>query len=185
MKNVLLSAALALALSGSAFAAPITYSVNRTIGAGTVVGTVQTDGTIGVLSSANILSWSLTLSAPSLNGGSPDTFAGTGSTVVGSALTGDLTDLEFDFSVGGAGFALQGGASFNAWCMAAAGISCAGEATPAESIFFSSAGGPAETEARSGTVVIGAAAVPVPATLALVGLALLAAGGATRRRSAA
>lgn len=185
MKNVLLSAALALALSGSAFAAPITYSVNRTIGAGTVVGTVQTDGTIGVLTSANILSWSVTLSSPSLNGGSPDSFAGTSAIVVGSALIGDLTDLVFDFSVGAAaGFALQSGATLNAWCMAA-GTTCAGEATPAESIFYTTTGGPAETEARSGRVAIGAAAVPVPATLALVGLALLAAGGATRRRSAA
>src|ERR1019366_3589762 len=42
-------------------AATITYDVNRTIGAGSVIGFVETDGTIGVLSASNILDWNLVL----------------------------------------------------------------------------------------------------------------------------
>ena len=40
----------------------ITYNVNLPFGGtGSLVGTITTDGTIGVLSSSNILSWNLTL----------------------------------------------------------------------------------------------------------------------------
>ena len=45
----------------AAQAAPLTYNVNRTIGAGTVIGTITTDGTFGSLTNANINAWSLTL----------------------------------------------------------------------------------------------------------------------------
>ena len=42
--------------------ANITYNVNLTFGsAGSMVGTITTDGTIGVLSTSNIVSWNLTL----------------------------------------------------------------------------------------------------------------------------
>ena len=46
--------------------ASIVYNLNRTIGAGTVTGFIETDGTIGVLSTANITDWILTLTAPNL-----------------------------------------------------------------------------------------------------------------------
>lgn len=185
MKRNLLLASLAIAFSSAVVAAPITYSVSRTIAGGTVVGSVETDGTFGLLSGANILNWSLTLTAPSLAGSSPDVISGTSSIFVGAGLFGSATDLVFDFSAAGAGFALQG-SSGNFWCMASAGASCVGEATPAETIGFAEGGGPAVTEARSGRVTLGtASAVPAPATLALVGAALLAAAGATRRRAAA
>ena len=46
----------------SAGANNITYNVNLTFGsAGSMVGTITTDGTIGVLNTSNIVSWSLTL----------------------------------------------------------------------------------------------------------------------------
>lgn len=183
VRSAFLSICLTLALASAAVAAPITYSVSRTIGAGTVAGTIETDGTIGTLAGGNILNWSITLTSPTLNGGSTDTFSGVGAILVGSGLVGSLTDLVFDFSAFASGFALAGGSFGNGWCMASAGIACDGESTPAESIFYSNGGGPAETEARSGRVSIAtASAVPVPATLALVGAALLGAAGATRRR---
>jgi hypothetical protein len=40
-------------------ASPITYSVNQTVGAGSVSGFIETDGTIGTLTTANILNWNL------------------------------------------------------------------------------------------------------------------------------
>lgn len=42
-------------LAGAAQAAPITYQVNRTIGLGSVTGSIETDGATGVLGGANIL----------------------------------------------------------------------------------------------------------------------------------
>src|SRR4051812_3798064 len=49
-------------MSGSAVqAAPITYDVNQTIGVGSVIGTLETDGTIGALNAGNFLAWDLTL----------------------------------------------------------------------------------------------------------------------------
>ena len=70
-KNILCFAAIALFMMIGA-AQAITYNVNRTIGAGTVTGFVETDGTIGILATGNITDWVLTLSAPNLAGGSPD-----------------------------------------------------------------------------------------------------------------
>lgn len=65
--------------------AQIVYQVDRSVGAGTVKGTIETDGTIGSLTPSNILSWSLEaddgsgLHAPITIGGS----------VSGEGLTGD------------------------------------------------------------------------------------------------
>src|SRR5271157_1463107 len=42
-------------------ASPITYNVSRTIGIGSVTGFIETDGTIGGLTSANIVDWTLLL----------------------------------------------------------------------------------------------------------------------------
>jgi Legume lectin domain len=67
MKHILLAAisAGALALVYEA-KANITYNVNLTVGAGGVVGSITTDGTVGVLSASDILSWNLTVTG---NGG--------------------------------------------------------------------------------------------------------------------
>ena len=57
MKRSILASLLVLGCSLSAFAAPITYNVNHTIGTGSIVGSIETDGTLGVLSTTNILDW--------------------------------------------------------------------------------------------------------------------------------
>jgi hypothetical protein len=46
-----------------AHAAPITYTINRSIGGGSLIGTVTTDGTLGLLTGANFLSLNLTVSS--------------------------------------------------------------------------------------------------------------------------
>jgi hypothetical protein len=107
MKTTLAAFAIVLcfALSGVARAADITYNVNRPIGAGSVIGTIETDGTIGVLNSSNVKDWSLTLTYPGLDGGSPQliTFATRiVSFISGNATTATPTDLLFNFS--GVGF---------------------------------------------------------------------------------
>ena len=71
----LLSAVCALLICSSVSSlanATLIYNVSRTIGAGTVTGFIETDGTLGVLASSNIKNWMLTLTAPNLTGGSPD-----------------------------------------------------------------------------------------------------------------
>ncbi len=40
--------------AGVSNANPVAFHVNRTIGAGSVTGTIQTDGTLGILTAANI-----------------------------------------------------------------------------------------------------------------------------------
>ena len=42
-------------------AVTIKYLVDRTIGAGSVKGFIETDGTLGVLTEANVIDWSLVL----------------------------------------------------------------------------------------------------------------------------
>jgi len=77
------------------------YYLDRTIGAGSVSGTITTDGTLGPLTPANILSWSL--EADDASGAHPPLQFG--ATTPGQGLTGDGwqffratdTELLFDF----------------------------------------------------------------------------------------
>jgi hypothetical protein len=93
-----------IALIFAAIAAPtvlraddIVYSVNHAEGSFGVTGTVTTDGTIGTLSSTDIIGWDLTLnSSPAL------TLDPGSSTVVlvGGALSASATQLVFNFTSG-------------------------------------------------------------------------------------
>ena len=76
----------------------------------TVLGTITTDGTLGVLAASNILSWSLDL-IDHLDGSKNFHLDPTDSEVVhvfGTALTASPTDLSFNFNQGGAEFLIQG-----------------------------------------------------------------------------
>lgn len=100
----------ALAMAGAADAT-ITYTVDETIGGGSVVGTIVTDGATGVLGAADILSWNLVLmgvGAPAPTYDLSSATAGTSAFVSGDALTATTKGLFFDFS-GSAGdyFLLQ------------------------------------------------------------------------------
>jgi PEP-CTERM motif len=96
----LISSCLVLSLaSGPAHAGPI-FNVNRTIGLGSVVGSIETDGTIGVLATGNILDWTLTLN----DGTGPFTLLGplSGSNsalaISGTSFSESASQLLFDFS---------------------------------------------------------------------------------------
>jgi hypothetical protein len=170
MKNTITIALLwAISLLISTAHANITYVVNRTIDQGTVTGFIETDGTLGVLNSANIIDWELTLTAPNLVGGSPDVidFATQSQTILdGSVTTATATDILFDIS-GGSGegfFLLHGGGPDNYWCIETAIANCTGivgEHIGRDTV----SGGNAQTALPTGTFSIASVAVPCQADL--------------------
>jgi len=179
-------AVILLAAPLSAVAGDITYDVEQAVGTGSVVGTITTDGTIGVLSSADVVAWDLTLRAPNLSGGtqvltqSNGTFSDTG----GFGAT--ASRLVFNYGgTSGQYFIFQGGSDSDYWCGAdIGGISCNGETDPAETIGYSKVGGrnaQVLSEAGVGLKSI-ASAVPAPTTVAMLSCGLLALGLVTMRK---
>jgi hypothetical protein len=151
-----------LFLVGVSTASPITYSVNRTIAAGSLTGTIQTDGTVGVLTAANITDWNLTL-----NDGI-STFILTGPAsgnnshvfIVGNDVSATAAALLFNFSGVDSGyflFQVSFGSGQHYYCDAtSAGVCSAGERVVPQSL-------PGQLATPSGSVVIGSvAAVSVP-----------------------
>ena len=174
-----LSFALVVMLLGAVVCnASITYNVNRTIGAGSVTGFIQTDGTTpGPLFAGNILNWDLTLTDPSatfnINGGNSVVY------IQGADVTASTTQLLFNFSGSDNGILLfqQGLFSGNHYYCAATqlGACLQGETVTPISVFSSY-----QNVGRSGNVVIGA--VPEPGTLLLMGSSLIGAIGTLRRK---
>lgn len=174
------SAALGVALLAMASGAnAITYTVDRALGAsGSVLGTVTTDGTLGVLNLSNFTAWDLLL-----NDGTATLALTESNSVVaigdsGSATTATLTQLLFDYDIeGGLLFQQDFNTGENYWCNE--GITTGGGffCTPGESSRLLDV---VSSAARSGSVEIGSAAIiPVPAALPLLlaglgGLGLIA-----------
>jgi len=183
----LLSAVCALLICSSVSSlanATLIYNVSRTIGAGTVTGFIETDGTLGILDSSNITNWMLTLTAPNLTGGSPDVidFSTAKQTkIVGTATTATTTQILFDFDLAGNNYLILqgGGPDNNYWCVETAICSSVG---PGEIIANNaSALGPAQSVSRSGNLVI-AQVVPVPAASWLFLSGLMGLVGWSRRK---
>jgi hypothetical protein len=83
--------------AAAADASPIFYNVNLTIGAGTVTGFIETDGTIGALTVSNFVNWSLRITD---GVDTPDTLTGANSsvTVLGTAQSATSSAILFNFS---------------------------------------------------------------------------------------
>ena len=88
----------------------IIYNVNLTFGSGSAVGTITTDGTIGVLTPSNIVNWNLTLN----DGTKTGVLTPSNTTISGSGLSATPTNLLFDYSTWGTQFGF--GSSAGALC---------------------------------------------------------------------
>ena len=90
--------AMCTVIVGSSHAGPI-YNVDRSIGVGSVTGTLETDGTLGVFALSNVIDWNLTVSdgvtAVDLFG--PLSGANSVSGSVGGVALATPTDIFFDF----------------------------------------------------------------------------------------
>ncbi len=101
-------AALVLVAGVSAMsAADVVYSVDRIVSPGRITGTIVTNGATGVLSSADIIDWNLTVDAdgiPATSGQLLGPLSGNNSTITvlaGNPLTATSTAIFFDFSLPG------------------------------------------------------------------------------------
>jgi len=185
--GVLLALLVALALPAKTTAGTI-YNVNRTIGSGLISGTIETNGVLGVLDSANILSWNLTTS----DGQQRVSVLSNANSQVGVSgllLSATPTELQFNFTAGTGYFSMQSlvGQSFSSdfWCLDGTDkflCTAFGPSTEVLNIadpigndtFFVIA-------SRQGNVVIATNAIPLPASLWLLAPALCSLGLARRR----
>ena len=128
-RSASLAAALALA-SGLMAVAPsaaanVTYAISQTVGAGSVSGTITTDGDLGTLDASDIVSFNLVLqglgAASTLNSSSSK-FLLTGGDLVASG-----NQLNFNFSGNDNGYLLfqrQLYSGTDYWCNAVSGVVC-------------------------------------------------------------
>ena len=191
-------AALGVAVGLSTAAqANIVYNINQTstvpeVGgelsplSDTVLGTITTDGTIGLLQSNNILDWDLHLNDNLYPAYSSELTPGNSGIYVdsGNGLSASATGLSFDFSASGAVFAIQGltygfSSGYQYFCFQASGGPCVNGETI---VPYNYAVDGVSATGFSGSVPLSGA--PEPATWAMMLLGLGGLGATLRSRRA-
>ena len=197
-----LIAILVLLLATATANASFIYTVERTVGDGTISGFIETDETLGNLFLGNVIDWSLTGFAPNIDGGTSWLMsAGDGdrfdSSAGSAAFIATPTELQFDFSLDGAtglytifqddNNAGGGTTTINFWCLDGGDCSDGGVS---ENIGWNDTGfSVAQIVSLSGLQSVATRSVavaPLPAALPLfgTGLGILGFLGWRRRRQA-
>jgi hypothetical protein len=155
---------------------PITYNVNNAVGGGNISGTIETDGTTGVLGSANILDWNLLLNDGTGTFTDKGPLSGNNSQLFFTSttnLTATATQLLFDFSGPGGGVMFQNpttGSGVNYWCLQVGTSVCVSGNFVGEGVFVSTTLNTAGFEGKQVIGTAGSSSVPEPSSLSLIGL---------------
>ena len=174
-----------VSLAGTtAASATVSYNVNQTIGLGSIVGTIQTNGSFGTLTQSDIVGFDLVVSGP---GASVElTQADSVVRTEGSNFSASASNLFFDYS-GASGYLLfqQGsfGTGMKYYCNASVFDTCFQGASAVPEAFNSAS---AQVEPRAGNQAIASVAgmVPEPSSWALMIGGFGVVGTFMRRRSA-
>lgn len=145
--------ALALAVASPAAAQGISYVVKQTVGSGSVVGQIATDGTIGTLATANIKAWTLALNGAGATYNVSD--ANSSVVVQGNAVTATAMNLSFDYSSSGSNLLVFQNGLYSGnhyWCNANSLGACKQGASVVPNSAFDSA---AIFEPRTGVQILG------------------------------
>ena len=175
-------AAFAIVLAPFSGATAAVYNLDWDVGVGSIVGTIETDGTIGTLQDGNILGFSIVAE----DGVNTVTITPSNSFFannVGTALSATADHLLFNFDAPGLQYWTAQGGPDNSTnlCFQSASGACNGSGSGIGLRIFAS--GQDQHRPLSGTVAIASTApVPLPAALPLLGLALAGLGAAGLRR---
>ncbi len=189
MKNFVLRLGLGAGLFAVAVAgasANIVYTVDQTIGAGSVTGTITTDGATGVLGVSDILEWNLELQGVGASYDLTSTSSIAEKHVIGNDLTATTTNMYFNFSgTVGDQFLLQdgpeGGQTY--WCNSVGTTSC----YPGKSVvpvFYTDPSSQFDMTASGNQIIASVSStIPEPSTWAMLLAGFAALGAASYRAS--
>lgn len=166
------------------------FNVNETIGAGSVSGTITTNGVLGTLSGSDITGWTLLLNSGSNTFTLYGPSSGNNSQLLGdgSALSETATSLDFNFSAtDGSFFLFQHpyiGSSEDVLCIQSVNSNCTGYYEAGLFVATDNYATSPDIVSLQGEVTIGtvASSVPEPSTLVLLGAGLLGLGLVFLRR---